>query len=240
MGDQINPTSLEPEVQLPIPEELKEGAVAKEVEGAGDEVKKEGGVEAPTERMFSQAEWDKRQSSIDTAHKKELANIQEKSATKAREQAEALETAQLQIEEAETKAFLRMVEEQGGDMDSAKAIAKARTDAATEGRRLQMLKAELEAERETLTIAGKAKKAHDLVKEHGLDEDALDGLLEAENPDQMEAKALRLRLEKSKTEERPSTKTAAGRGSTKGGDLSGSPPSIVLGTLMEAEEEARK
>lgn len=232
MEDQKDSTSVDDKGQ-PQDIDKDEGAVKESVEGAGDE-KVEEEKEAPTERTYSQEEFSKLQSKLDT----QLKEAGERSATQMKELQDSLNAALEAADEARGQAFVRQVEENGGDVGAAKALVAREQAVVKQERDAKALQIAMTQQQVILNEAGKGKQALDLIKEHGLDESATEELLKATDPTVMENIALKLRLEKGVAEQRKPTKTDQSAGSdTKGRDLSQLPPSMVLGTLME---EAKK
>lgn len=228
-------TSLDGEGQLP-PMDLKdkepaktaEGAVKEPVKGAeGTEVKK-ADVEAPAPRTYTEEDWNKRQSSVD----KQLAKIREESQATAQKLQASIEEANTRAREAEFSTFLRKVENDGGDMDVAKAIIERERKADVKIAEMKKTEAWIRDQSAMLNEAGKGKQANELVKQYGLSEDSLEALLSSETPESMENIALKLYVEKLKIEQKPSMIVDQGKGSGKARDLSDLPPSVALGTLM--------
>jgi chromosome condensin MukBEF ATPase and DNA-binding subunit MukB len=197
-------------------------------------------VEPSTEpETFTKEQWEakeaeltKRYSGLDT----KLTTVTRESQTRIQELQEEVNRAYEQAEEARSEALIRTLTEQGADETVAQRVARAERELANKERTLK-IQAEAQTKlQEVLNEAGKAKQAHDLIKEHGLEESALEGLIDSKTPDEMVNKALRLSLEKSKSAQIAPTEVAPKTPSTKGRDLSKVPPSIALGTLMSEEE----
>jgi hypothetical protein len=212
MDDQKESTSAENTEQL-SPTETTEGAVT-EAEGAETEVKTE--AEEPLKRVFSQDEWDKRQSAWDTQYATKEKEWQEQISQLEKERDTIAQT----IERKNADDFIRKVEEQGGDVDAARRLITREQQANTA---LKAAKA-----REVKAMAQEAKAAQylkmiaadELIKSQKLDKDVRDQLLAAEDPIEMENIALKLALEKTKVANVPTTKVDSKVTSTKGVDLS--------------------
>ena len=197
-------------------EQITPGVEAPEVVGVKEE-------EAPTPVTFSQedidklkAEWNTKRQEHETRHKEELDVIRKQSE-------EAIRLNQ----ERQDQDFLRKVEEDGGDIDAAKRII-AREQAVREREQKGQSEAQtIQSQRAELDGALKAIAANKLATEHGVD---VNELMKAQNPTEMENIALKLQLEKQKTESKPPIKTDSGVSTTKGVDLSG----------MSADEKIRK
>jgi len=228
MEDQITPSA-------EGKEELQAGAVpepTKEVEEGKPE-----GKEAPsTGKTYSEEEHKaaveaerKRYSGLDSKYSKEKSEWAEAK----RQHDAALEQARTQAEEARYADFLRSTEDGGGDMMAAQKIVERERVVAKREREAESLKAWVSQQQVILNEASKGRQADELIKEHELDPKQLGKLLDAKDPVEMENIALRLRLEKSKVEQKPATKVDPGQGKKGGGDLSKLPPSIALGQLME-------
>ena len=222
--------ALEAPVSLPVPgAELEPKVVAETAEVKGEE--------APTAKdSYSKAEYEaalelerKRYSGLDSKFTKSQAGWEETTRSLQADRDAAL----AQIEEAKYSSFLSRVEQEGGDVDVAKMII-ARERAATQKERdVKTLESWVKQQQSILNEAGKGKQAHDLIKEHGLNETQLGKLLEAANPLEMENLALKLRLEKSKIEQRPPRELDSNRGNKPVGDIGKLPPSVALGQLMD-------
>jgi len=160
-------------------------------------------------------------------------------ADKMRSEIAALTQAQIdlqtQTDEASTAAWLRRVEEDGGDVKVAQSIAeRARTSKKLE-RELATRQADIDSKLAILNEAGFKKTAYDLVATYKLGEDALEELLKAESPVEMENKALKLAREKEGAESRPTEKLDKAVASTKGVDLSKYSLERQAGMAMEGE-----
>lgn len=227
MADQIpDSTSQDSEEQLPQPTE--EGAAPKEPKGAEtEEVKEKVEVPAPQGRTYSEDEWRKAQSARDKREQKLRDDL--KTSQDAHTQL-AEQMAQMQ-----EQAFVQQVGAQGGDENIAKLIVQRAQDVRKREQVLLAKEREQEAISSTLSQANKERRVHDLIKEFGLDESVRDQLLEVDDPSAMENKALRLAMEKSKTEQRPPQKVDKGRPTTSGEDFNKLPPSSRFGRLISEQ-----
>jgi len=189
-------------------------------------------VEAP--KTYSQEEYDQAITSIKAGQKGTV----DKMRTDLAVAIQRSETLEIEAEEKATTKWLQGVVDGGADsatIDAAKTIAERGKAVAKAEREAKQTKAEL-TERETLlNIAGRGKLAHELATTHGLGKEAVETLLEAENPIGMENAALKLRLEKDKEKAQPVEKPDKGVASTKGVDTSTIPAIRRLGLAMEGE-----
>lgn len=214
MEDQTKSTSAEGEEQPQTQEvkepELEEGAAAEPAEGAEEEKVKE---EEASPRTYSEEEWNKRQSSWDTqtselkkSHQTEIATINQQYG-----QLIAQERARQNAE------FLKKVEDEGGNVDAAKAII-AREEALMAREQEDARKAqEFEEARRLVAEEAKAIAAHRMAAQYRVDEKEL---LKAESRVEMENIALKLHAEKLKAGQKRPIKTDSGTSSAKGIDLS--------------------
>lgn len=132
--------------------------------------------------------------------------------------------------------WLKTVEEDGGDLTSAKAVAQAQRDLARQDKEAKQRIVEI-AKRESDVQAGlKVLTAYDLVKQYELGQDTVEELLKAENPEAMEKVALVMKLEEVKAGKTPSAKIDPGAGDTKGMDVSKMRIEERLGLFMEESE----
>ena len=145
-----------------------------------------------------------------------------------------------QMEEQRLTAWLKSVEDGGGDVDYARQVADAQRTVTKQQRDLMAREREATRVATENAVALKFIVAHRLVKEHDLGEDSLEKLLEAEDASTMENKALTLKLEKVQAGQQPVTTVDSGVGSTKGRDLSKLSISERLSAVLEDEEERRK
>lgn len=223
MDDQTKETtSTETAAQLPA----KQGAETKVADGAEN---KEGQTTTPASRSYTEEEWNKRQSAWDSQMSKTRKDLDDQLTTIQRERDESFQRA----EDAKYDTFLRRVEADGGDLNAAKELVAREKQLASNERRFKAEQATLAKEREILRMAGKGKAAHELIQTYKLEAIVLDTLLESENPTEMENKALKLHLAKSKAGERQPDKLDSGQGGKSGEDLSKIPTSMALGRLME-------
>jgi hypothetical protein len=219
--DQVNSTSAEGEEQpQPAPTtepEGEEGAVVEPAEGAG---KAEVGEEeaTPKPRVYSEEEWNKRQSSVD----KQVAELQRRNQeelTKIRQEHEDLLARE---RERHNQEFLAKVEAEGGDVEAAKRIiAKEEATIKREAEIAQREQALL-AYQSQVDEALKAVAANKLASQYGVDATEL---LKAQNPLEMENIALKLHAEKLKAGAKRPIKTDSSIPSARGVDLSKLSPS---------------
>jgi len=213
------------EASSPAPEAKKE-------EPKVDEKTKEGGSEeAPPPETISKVEHQKIIDSLKGGHKG--------TADKMRSEIAALKQAQIdlqtQTDEAGIATWLRRVEEDGGDVKVAQSIAERDRASKKLQRELAEQQAEVTSKLAVLNEAGFKKTAYDLVATYKLGEDALEELLKAESPVEMENKALKLAREKEGAESRPTEKLDKAVASTKGVDLSKYSLERQAGMAMEGE-----
>jgi len=213
MDDLTNPTS--PEVKGELPQ--AEGAALKPPEGA--EKAKVGG-EAPKPRLFSEKEWNRRQSSWDKQTSESQKRL-EAAETASREARERLDRLEAESEEKKVAGWLQKIEDEGGDTSVAKQVVEARKRYLDDKRAFDAEKA---SQKEMIAKADEAIKnleAQRFVKEFELSEDTLDELLKAKDPVEMEKLALKARVDKLVSERKEPGKVPSGASSGKGGvDLS--------------------
>lgn len=238
MPDPIEPTS--PEGNVQPPPELDDAIVKADAEkakaaGAAQEPPEGAGekkVEPPSERTYSQAEWNKRQSAIDTQlakGKEELGELQKQ-----------VDDLVAQSEERKIADWLKSVEAGGGDVDQAKLIAEAQRGVSKQMRELKRQQADLEGRLTLINEAEKVSKARKLVETHSLDKDAEEKLLEAESPEGMEILALSMKVEKLSAEAVPPTKVGSPVVEPKGVDTSKMKIEERMGAAIEEIEQSRQ
>jgi len=222
----------ETETKEPLGEALEkkeEGAVKEQVKGAVAPEEKE--------ETYTKAAWDKREEETNkriSGLDKKLTETSKSSKDEVSRLEKALAEQQLRTEEARDLTFLRKVEEDGGDVDAAKTlVAREKASRALE-RDLAGRKKALDEQEIILAEAGKGKKAVDLIKEHELEADVVDELLACETPEEMEIKALRMRLEKGAVDAKPVVETDAPEGGRKA-DTSNMSVEERLGQAMEGK-----
>ena len=181
-----------------------EAQEAKKAEAAEEKV---GGEEASSEKekSITQAEHmaaleaeRKRYSGLDS----KLSKITEEN----KRLAAAMEEANQKILDAQDAAYLRKVEEDGGDVDVAKETLKRIADQRKKDADLQRRERELTEREAFVNEAGKGLKATNLVKEYELDPKVVDDLLACETPEKMENTALKLHVAKLRATAKPATK----------------------------------
>ncbi len=218
MEDQITKPPEGEEGQL-IPEGSSVLEVAAEKPEGETEV-----VEAP--KTYSQEEydseikklkedWNSKRQEHDKKHQIELAQL--------RQQTETMLT---QERERNNAAFLAKVEADGGDVNTARQLL-AREEAARQ--REQEAEAKIQtfqAYQQQIQEEAKAIAAHRGAEKYGVDEKEL---LKAQSPQEMENIALKLQVEKLKTEQKRTIKTDSGVSSAKGLDLSKMSPEDKIG-----------
>lgn len=145
-------------------------------------------------KTFTEPELKKRIDSAVAGHKGTI--------TKMRTDYDALkkqfDALQSQFDDRELTGWLSQVEKTGGDVDFAKTVIERDRQNRQISRQLEQLKSELDTKEAILNEAGKTKQAYDLAKQYELDEDAINELLTSKNDLEMENKALKFHLEKSK------------------------------------------
>lgn len=165
------------------------------------------GEEAPEEKekTYTQADIDRMEEAV-AAEKRRYAGLDTKltettkqSKARIKELEDALVRMEEAVETARNASFLRKVEEEGGDVDMAKAILKRDSESKKRERDLDALEKGLREQETILNEAGRGKKAADLVKQYELEPDVVDNLLECETPEKMEIRARDLYIEKLKT-----------------------------------------
>ena len=236
MADQIKePTSLEEEKQLPsLAEKLEEGAVKEPKEGAGDKE-----VKTPEPKSYSEEDWNKRQSAWDT-QTSALTKEREAIAGQLAQIQEAHENLRAQTEEQKLADWLKSVETDGGDVNQARQIVEAQKQVSKQIRDIEKRERQLSEQTTKAGIALKLMTAKDLIKEHDLGDDALEGLLKSEDPTAMENQALKLKIAKSLADAKPKTPIGGGVPTTKGLDLSKLSLTERAGRAIEEEEQSRR
>lgn len=122
--------------------------------------------------------------------------------------------------EREDAAYLRQVEDAGGDVEAAKRFIAREAQITERERQIREREGEIEAKAKESDEGLKAIAAERLIKEFGLEPTARGELLKAQQPIEMENIALKMALEKSKTGQKPTTKVDSTVTSTKGVDWS--------------------
>jgi hypothetical protein len=219
--DQVNSTSTEGEEQLPaeLTAEPKGegGAVIEPAEGAEEtEVREE---ETPKPRVYSEEEWNKRQSSWD----KQFAETQQSYQTQ-------ILQFQQQAQERQDQEFLSKVEADGGDVNAAKELVARQKAIREREQELEFRGQSLQAYGQQVYEEGKAIAAHKMASQYGVDEKEL---LKAQNPMEMENIALKLHAEKLKAGAKRPIKTDSSIPSAKGVDWSKLSPTEKLNRGLE-------
>jgi len=188
------------------------------------------GEKPPAPKTYTEEEYD----TALEAERKRYSGLDTKLTTMAKQHQDEIERINTALADAEERAlqaredaYLRKIEEDEGDVSSAKAIVErdrtSRKAEATAKKReveLEKRQKELDERDAILAVAGKEKKAHDLVKELGLDESVVEELRKCETPVEMEVKALRLHKEKAAIDAKPATETDETKGTKGGRDIS--------------------
>jgi len=209
--DQKQPTSEAGKDQLPNP---VEAGASKEPEAGAGVAGDEATPKAPEPRVYSSEEWNTRQSSID----KRMDEVQKQHQTAVGKIQANYENLLTQQQAQQATAFLKQVEEAGGDMTAAKAVVELQGKLQQRERELGKKETDFTAQQTQVFEGLKRLDANRLATQYGIDEKPL---LEATNPVEMENIALKLAIEKGKTERKPPVKTDTGVPSAKGVDLSG-------------------
>ncbi len=232
-----NTTSPEVETQLPAPEvqvqvqgaegDKKEGAVTPEVTTpeTTEPEKKE-----VTPKTYTEDEWRKFQSAKDS----EVARITRQQQDTQKQLDQILKTQK----EAEYNAFLKSVEDAGGDVNAAQQVIARTRQVDETAFKLAQRETELNQQSAILVQAAKNKTALDLIGTYSLDKGVLEQLLNSETSVEMENKALKLHVAKLTAAKTPVTKIDSGVGSTKGRDTSHMSDSEKMGLAIE--EASRK
>ena len=220
MEDQTNDSTSTPAVKQP-----QVGAVMATEKGAENKKGQVAEAAQSPSRTYSEDEWNKRQSSFD----KQVSKTNERLQELERQSAEAT----VKVQEAQYNNWLAAIEDSGGDVDAAgKAIAGIK-QSWSEANKILAQKAQIEQQAAILEEAGKGKKASDLIKEHGLEESAVEQLMDSKDSTEMELKALKLKVAQTAVTATPPKKVDSGLGDGKKTDLSAQPASEALGRLME-------
>lgn len=120
---------------------------------------------------------------------------------------EALEKVNEKVRAQEDAAYLRKVEEDGGDVEAAKQALTRVREADIKIAEAEKIKQTVERDRAIVNEAARAMKANNLAKEYELNAKAIDDLLECETPEQMENKALKMHIDVLKIKAKSPTKT---------------------------------
>lgn len=172
----------------------------------------------PEPRVYSEEEWDKRQSSID----KQVADIRKQHDEALVQSRKQYDETLAQLEARQDAEFLSKVEEGGGDVDAAKRILARDQAARKRERDIEGRENTMKSQILQLGEVAKQNDANRLAKEYGVDADEL---LKANDPAEMERIALKLALEASKVEAKKPVKTDTNVPSAKGVDWSKLSPS---------------
>lgn len=194
--------------------------------------KEEGAEEAPPpEKLYSEKELQERLVSAVGGHKGTV--------TKLQTDMKAMQTKYAALEEqretAGWDAFIKSVEEDGGDVNKARQLAEREKTSSKRQRDLDAKELLIEEKTALLNEAGRQKTATELVTTYQLGEDTLAKLLEAENPTEMENMALKLAVTKGKIEAKPPEKPSKDVTTTRGKDLSGMKIEERIGKAIEGE-----
>lgn len=175
-GAPTEPKGTETKVEEPKTEEGD-----KETKSREDEV-----TTPPAERTYSKGEWDKRQSAID----KQVGELK-------RQASEELERARKEREDLVDDAqrsrddgFLRKTEEDGGDVNAAKAMVARDTSIRERERTAERAGRDADTRLAAALDSEKVVAAHQIAKEHQLPESFIDKLMGAEDRRHMENIAL--------------------------------------------------
>ncbi len=136
----------------------------------------------------------------------------------------------------QSESFLKSVETQGLDVNMARQIVERERAVSAKERQFNTAIAQLVEKEAELSKAAKSKQATDLISEYGLPKEKISELLEAETSSDMENKALKLYITKTKTEAKKSVKVDQGTQTGKAGiDISKMNPSEALGLAIEGK-----
>lgn len=208
---------------------VDEGAEQKPVEGAGDEGAKTP-PETPTPRTYTEEEWNKRQSSIDV----QMESIRKQGEDTLAKMQKQFEDTRAETEKRQDAEFIAKVETDGGDVDAARRLVAREQTVRTKEREHETKEQTFKAEMGRAFEVAKRNDADKFARQYGIDD--VDALLKAENPVEMELIAVKLSLEKAKTQQKPPTKTDSGVSSGKGADWSKlSPTEKVLEGIKDME-----
>lgn len=157
-------------------------------EGEKETKSREGEVTTPTteERTYSKSEWDKRQSAIDK-QVGELKRQASEELEQARKEREAL------VDDAQRSrddGFLRKTEEDGGDVNAAKAMVARDTSIRERERTAERTARDADTRLAAALDSEKVVAAHQIAREHQLSESFIDKLMAAEDRRHMENIAL--------------------------------------------------
>ena len=231
MTDEKNPTKTSEEALAEAPEKVAPAQENPEAQKGKDEEKGKEGV-APAPETITKEEHERVIGTIKGGHK----GTTEKLTGDIKALKTSLGEIQERYEEQERAGWLAKIEQDGGDVSTAKAITERDKESKKNERDFAERLANIESREVLLNEAGKSKSAYDLIRTHGLGEGALEGLLKSESLVEMENMALKLKLDKQGADSRPSETPDKGqKASTKGQDLTKVPVDRRLGMLMEGE-----
>ena len=140
-----------------------------------------------------------------------------------------------QQEEQSLAAYIKNVEDAGGDVDVARRTAEVQRQARTRERAIAQREAELQERETLLNEAGRTKAALDLVQSYQLGEKAVEELLKAEDLEKMENKALKMHIDALKGKTVPPENPDKAKGKTEGLDTSKMPLTTRLGMAWEGK-----
>ena len=224
MEDPTKTTSPEGEAQLPAKPAKAAEAVAEKPEGEAVEAKV---TEAPKPRLYSEEEFRKAQS----AWGKEKTTLE----SRTKELEGLYQTLATQTEEAKIASWLKSVEGTGNEDVTlvARQVADAQKAVSQQIKDIARQKKETD-ERDAQVKEGlKVLAAHEIVKAHSLDDAALEKLLTAKDPTEMENIALKIRIDKYNAERNLPKKVDQGGGSGKALDWSKLSDSERMGRAIE-------
>lgn len=222
--------------QLGAGKEVAKGAENKE--GQTDQLSQDRKEpdKAPALRTYSEEEWNKRQSSIDSQVSK-LKSDYENQLTKFTDELTKFRQGE---REKEIQSFLGQAETEGLDKGKTQTLTdRIRAFYAKEAE-LEQRAAEI-AKKETLNLAVlSAQKADELIKEYELNADAKTNLMEYDNPRDMELAAAKLYREKAMAAGLPAKEILERNATPNGRDLSQVPQAQQLGILWDEAVKERK
>ena len=214
-------TSPEGVVQLPdMLDEALTSEGAAQPEGGDDQKGKPAEDTTPTPRTYSEDEWRKAQSTRDkeiAAVKKEFEEERQRYGGELQRREQAYAQAVQAQQQEQIQRWLKHVEERGGDVDMAKQQLQQRQELENYQSAIVSQAQQLEQVKREVDKKLKLTAANELAREYSVD---VADLMDANTPSEMEAKALKLHIEKKEAEAKPQTKVDSSRPSTKGVDFS--------------------
>ncbi len=210
--------------------EAKEGAETTKTE-TPEGTKEASTEEAPLTKDVVTRMIDEAKASVKGGYEGTIAQIK-----KERDDAKrAVQEAAARVEQAQNEAFIRQVQEQGGDVDAAKQLVARQTVISQRERDLEALATKLSETQERLNQAAKGKRVLDLMTEYKLPKETAGELSKANTDAEMELAAIKLAQRQEKVAAKKPEKVAGATGGGQGGfDLDKATPAQMQEALKLA------